>query len=70
MPSHRPAVDAGAALSARRPVHAHEVRAQAAAPAQRPSLRERLAHTVAPQQDAFPSLDHDWDIPAFQRKQR
>jgi cell division protein FtsZ len=76
VPSHRPAVDGGAALGGRRPMHApmhahaHEARAQAVAPAQRPSLRERLTHAVAPQQDAFPALDHDWDIPAFQRKQR
>jgi cell division protein FtsZ len=62
----RPAIEsAPPAQSARRPVHAHEVRTHAAAPSQaRPTLRER------PAQDAFPNLDHDWDVPAFQRKQR
>jgi cell division protein FtsZ len=28
------------------------------------------ASAAAVAQDAFPSLDHDWDVPAFQRKQR
>jgi cell division protein FtsZ len=52
-----------AAPSARRPVHAQDARAHAAAPPQaRPALRER------PAQDVFPALDHDWDVPAFQRK--
>ncbi len=35
-------------------------------PPPRPPVRE-LARSP---QDAFPGLDHDWDIPAFQRKQR
>jgi cell division protein FtsZ len=62
----RPALESTApSQSARRPVHAHEARTQAAASSQpRPTLRER------PAQDAFPNLDHDWDVPAFQRKQR
>jgi cell division protein FtsZ len=67
-PSHsslmRPAIESAQVPSARRPVHAHEARAQAAASQQRPVFRERAA------QDAFPNLDHDWDVPAFQRKQR
>jgi len=62
----RPAADAAPAPGARRPAQVHETRLQVAATAsQRPALRERAA-----QQDAFPNLDHDWDIPAFQRKQR
>ena len=62
----RAAVDSASAPGARRPAHVHETRLQVAATAsQRPALRER-----AVQQDAFPNLDHDWDIPAFQRKQR
>jgi cell division protein FtsZ len=66
-PLQRPSIDVGMALSARRPVHAHEGRTQAVAPSpsQRTSPRDRVV-----QQDAFPNLDHDWDIPAFQRKQR
>jgi cell division protein FtsZ len=62
--SMRPAIPESAQPSARRPMHAHEVRMQAAASQQRPVMRER------PAQDAFPNLDHDWDVPAFQRKQR
>ncbi len=30
----------------------------------------RQSSAPAPTQDAFPNLDHDWDVPAFQRKQR
>jgi cell division protein FtsZ len=47
-----------------------EVRAQAAAPPPRNVPREREAMRATAAQDAFPGLDHDWDIPAFQRKQR
>jgi len=67
VPSMRPAIDSAAVMSPRRTMHAHEMRSQAQAPAasqQRPTLRER------PAQDPFPNLDHDWDVPAFQRKQR
>ncbi|HEY8086596.1 MAG TPA: cell division protein FtsZ [Polyangiaceae bacterium] len=60
----RPTLDSMVVPASRRPVHAHEARTQSAAPQQRPPVRER------PAQDAFPNLDHDWDIPAFQRKQR
>jgi cell division protein FtsZ len=73
----RPSMENAAAPPSRRPVHAHEARTQAAhasthsshAPASsqpRPAMRER----PGPAQDAFPNLDHDWDVPAFQRKQR
>jgi cell division protein FtsZ len=60
------AMDSAPAPSARRAAHAHEVRTQASAPppAQRPVMRQAIS------QDAFPNLDHDWDVPAFQRKQR
>jgi hypothetical protein len=51
-------------MSARRPVHAHEARTMAAQSQPRPSVRERVTH------EAFPHLDNEWDIPAFQRKQR
>src|SRR5580658_9287352 len=61
----RPAVDSAAVPSARRPAHAHDARTQVAAPSQpRPTMRQAIS------QDAFPNLDHDWDVPAFQRKQR
>jgi hypothetical protein len=42
--------------------------ARAQAPSQLPRPSSRTA--VAAVQDAFPALDHDWDVPAFQRKQR
>jgi cell division protein FtsZ len=59
----------------------HDPRTQGATSQTRPSPREReAAHVPEPSsrrappsrttQDAFPSLDHDWDVPAFQRKQR
>ena len=63
------------AMSSRRPMHsqpartAHEgqdPRAQAPSSLPRPSARAAASAV----QDAFPSLDHDWDVPAFQRKQR
>ncbi len=67
-PVSRPAYDASPAASVRRPQQAHDARVQAAAaPAQRPVLRDRPL--PQPQQDAF-AMDHDWDVPAFQRKQR
>ena len=65
--SMRPSMEPAPAQSARRPVHSHEVRTQASAstiPSQRPAMRPTAT------QDAFPNLDHDWDVPAFQRKQR
>ncbi len=50
----------------RRPLYTTEVRAAAASTQPqgqpRPSTRERSV--------SFPSLDHDWDVPAFQRKQQ
>jgi len=47
------------AVSARRPMHAHEARTQAVAPASR---TQRTS--------SFPGLENDWDVPAFQRKQQ
>ena len=51
----------------RRPLYTSETRTAAAAQSssqgqQRPAVRERPV--------SFPSLDHDWDVPAFQRKQQ
>jgi cell division protein FtsZ len=48
----------------RRPLYSSEPRTAAAQPQsqQRPSTRERPV--------SFPSLDNDWDVPAFQRKQQ
>jgi hypothetical protein len=33
-------------------------------------MRDRAPAPAAQQQDAFSHLENDWDIPAFQRKQR
>jgi hypothetical protein len=54
-------------ISTRRAAHAHEARTTAAAPPSQPRLpiRERAA---SPASSSFPALDHDWDVPAFQRK--
>ncbi len=65
--SMRPSLDPATVQSARRPVHAHDARTQASAPA---SSTQRPAMRPVATQDAFPNLDHDWDVPAFQRKQR
>ena len=73
----RPGADGAPASGARRPVpppnayvrDRNEMRASSAGPPPRSVPREReVARAGA--QDAFPGLDHDWDIPAFQRKQR
>jgi cell division protein FtsZ len=71
----RPSMESAAAPTSRRPVHAHEARTQAAHGSTHPmhapaSLQPRPAMRERPAQDAFPNLDHDWDVPAFQRKQR
>ena len=42
----------------------HDARPQVPAPQSRPTPRAAAA------QDGFPTLDHDWDVPAFQRKVR
>jgi cell division protein FtsZ len=70
-PSMRPAMEP--AMAARRPAPAQpyamrgeermDPRASSSVPA-RPSAR------AASVQDVFPALDHDWDVPAFQRKPR
>jgi cell division protein FtsZ len=70
-PSMRPAMEP--AMAARRPPPAQpyamrgeermDPRAPSSVPA-RPSAR------VSSVQDVFPALDHDWDVPAFQRKPR
>ena len=44
-----------------------EERAESRAPS---SVPARSSARVASGQDVFPSLDHDWDVPAFQRKPR
>jgi cell division protein FtsZ len=73
-PAARSQSDAAAMAGARRPppppsafMRANErpdARAQAVA------SQPRSAPRAAPTQDAFPALDHDWDVPAFQRKGR
>jgi cell division protein FtsZ len=78
--SMRPSIESAPAPSARRPAHAHDARTQAGGSQQRPVLRDRGAlfaeqpresgTSLRTAQDPFPNLDHDWDVPAFQRKQR
>ncbi len=58
MPSSRPSVPADAALAPRRAAHAAEARQSQP----RLPMRERA--------QTFPELDHDWDVPAFSRKQQ
>ncbi len=56
------------AISTRRPQHAQEARATVAQQQQRaPISRERAASSSS---DSFPNFDNEWDVPAFQRKQR
>jgi cell division protein FtsZ len=82
----RPAAESLPAPSMRRPSHAHDARMPAPAPSRGPApssraygseappqsgLGDRVSRASAPapvQQDVF--VDHDWDIPAFQRKAR
>jgi cell division protein FtsZ len=72
-PSSRPSIDPSMVPSMRRPAHQHEARTHAgqAASQQHPQQRPPVSSMrPRPEQDPFPHLDHDWDIPAFQRKQR
>ncbi len=58
------------AISTRRPQHAQEARAAIASqqqPQRAPISRERAASSSS---DSFPNFDNEWDVPAFQRKQR
>jgi cell division protein FtsZ len=76
----RPAIESASAPGVRRPaapmpitVGRGEDRMSrgalgAAMPPARPVAREREVSRAT--QDGFPGLDHDWDVPAFQRKQR
>src|SRR5271155_782714 len=54
------------APATRRPLYANEARPAAA---QQPPSQQRLAPR-SERAGSFPSLDHDWDVPAFQRKQQ
>jgi cell division protein FtsZ len=69
----RPSMDA-AAMSSRRPAPSQTMRAgeeqRRDARAQAPSTLPRPQPRTVTLQDAFPHLDNDWDVPAFQRKQR
>jgi cell division protein FtsZ len=68
----RPTFDASS-MSSRRPMHPQTMRVgdeRQDARAQAPSTLPRPAQRAAAVQDSFPHLDHDWDVPAFQRKQR
>jgi cell division protein FtsZ len=62
-----PSVEQIPSISTRRVQHAQEVRTAAAQPAARaPVQREQRAASG----DPFPNFDSEWDVPAFQRKQR
>jgi cell division protein FtsZ len=62
-----PSMEQIPSISTRRVQHAQEVRAAAAQPASRaPVQREQRAASG----DPFPNFDSEWDVPAFQRKQR
>jgi cell division protein FtsZ len=69
----RPSMDA-AAMSSRRPTPHQTMRAgeeqRRDVRAQAPSSLPRPQPRTVTLQDAFPHLDNDWDVPAFQRKQR
>jgi len=68
----RPSMDS-AALSSRRPAPSQTMRAgeeRRDGRAQAPSTLPRPQARTVTLQDAFPHLDNDWDVPAFQRKQR
>src|SRR5579859_2325669 len=54
----------------RRAAHAHDARVQPQAFAPRESVREAPRSQPRAVAHDFPNLDNDWDIPAFQRKQR
>jgi hypothetical protein len=59
----------------RRPFHPQQsafarVEGRPEARSQAPATQPRSAARAVAAQDPFPNLDHDWDVPAFQRKQR
>ena len=58
------------AISTRRPQHAHDARTQASSQASLGQAKLPMRATES-SRDPFPSaLDHDWDVPAFQRKRQ
>jgi len=65
----RPSQNEIPAISTRRVQHAHEVRTQTANGQAAPQSQAKLPIRV--EREPFPSaLDHDWDVPAFQRKRQ
>jgi len=70
----RPQFDTAAMSSRRPPMHSQTMRAgeeqRRDVRAQAPSSLPRPQPRTVTLQDAFPHLDNDWDVPAFQRKQR
>jgi cell division protein FtsZ len=69
----RPGMDAMGGM--RRPFHPQQsafarVEGRPEARSQAPATQPRSAARAVAAQDPFPNLDHDWDVPAFQRKQR
>jgi hypothetical protein len=59
------------AFSARRPQHAHEARV---VPSQVPSQPQAAPQSRIPVRErapsSFPAGEHEWDVPAFQRRQQ
>jgi cell division protein FtsZ len=68
-PSMRPAMEP--AMAGRRPPLPYAMRSEERVDPRAPErVPARPAARVASGQDVFPALDHDWDVPAFQRKPR
>jgi cell division protein FtsZ len=72
--SERPSQHEIPSISTRRVEHAHEVRTQASRPTTQAPLSQGQGQAKLPmrvERETFPSgLDHDWDVPAFQRKRQ
>ncbi len=68
-PRERPSQHEIPAISTRRVQHAHEARTQPSVPAMAHQGQGKLPIRV--EREPFPTgLDHDWDVPAFQRKRQ
>jgi cell division protein FtsZ len=62
-----PAIEQVPAMSTRRVQHAHEARTAPSQSIQRAPASRAPASSAT---DPFPNFDNEWDVPAFQRKQR
>ena len=66
----QPNVEHVPAMSTRRVQHAHEARTAAPHSQQQPPPSRAPVSRERPSSDSFPNFDNEWDVPAFQRKQR